>query len=76
MAFRCQVFHCVADFEALAEAIAQVMAAVTRLLRDRHTAVMRPQLSSESLTTRVNLKGLEVELANPQALLLNPNSYP
>ena len=46
-----QVFHCLADFEALAEAVCQ--------------------LQTESSTTPASLKGLEVELANPQAIVMD-----
>jgi hypothetical protein len=46
-----QVFHCLADFEALAEAVCQ--------------------LQKESSTTPASLKGLEVELANPQAIVMD-----
>jgi isopenicillin-N epimerase len=45
------VFHCLADFEALAEAVCQ--------------------LQTESSTTPASLKGLEVELANPQAIVMD-----
>ena len=46
-----QVFHCLADFEALADAVCQ--------------------LQKESSATPASLKGLEVELANPQAIVMD-----